>query len=256
MMKRLLCCLLSVLMLTAVLAGTALAAEFPTVMELYNDWETNGYPDYVAGVFSTNGGWEMTILLVEGYDDKAEEVLSLVENTDGLTVDTGAKYSHNALLAVQAEIVAEYMQNGNGDVIGCGTGWHTVDGEVTGFGESGKESRVVVSVKSEKAQAYADLFAEKYGGMVVVESSDGIVLDTAAEESGSAGANPIWIAVTALAVCVLGSGLMFARRRALSTATGQVVTEGGRPSRQAVAKAVAQAQYTPRRTFEDLKARL
>lgn len=254
-MKRLLCCLLSVLLLTAVLAGTVLAAEFPTVMELYNDWETNGYPDYVADVFSTSGGWEMTILLVEGADDKADEIRAMVDSTDGLTVDTGAKYSHNELKAVYEEITST-LAGGSGDIVSCGLGWHTVNGEVTGFGESGKESRVVVSVKSEKAQAYADLFAEKYGDMVVVESSDGIVLDTAAEESGSAGANPIWIAVTVLAVCVLGSGVMFARRRALSTATGQVVTEGGRPSRQAVTKAVAQAQYTPRRTFEDLKARL
>ena len=255
-MKRWFGCLLSVLLLAAVLAGSALAAEFPTVMELYNDWETNGYPDYVAGVYSTNGGWEMTVLLVEGYDDKAGEVRAMVDSTDGLTIETGAKYSHNAMMAAYEEIVDTYMVNGNGDVVGCGLGWHTVDGVTMSFGESGRESRVVVGVKPDKAQEYADRFAAEYGDMVVVETSDGIVLDTAAEESGSAGANPIWIAVTALAVCVLGSGFLFARRRALATATGQVVTDGGRPSRRAVAQAVARAQCTPARTFADLKALL
>ena len=256
-MKRFLGCLFSLLLLAAILAGAVLAAAFPTVMELYNDWEVNGYPGYVSGVYSTNGGWEMTILLVEGYDDKADEVLAMVEDTAGLTIATGGKYSRNALLAVQAEIVEAYMQNGNGDVVGCGTGWHTVNGEVTGFGESGKESRVVVDVKSSKAQEYADLFAEKYGDMVVVESSNGAaVTDTAAEESGSAGWSGLWIAVTVLAVCLLGSGVMFARRRALATAAGPVVTAGSFPSRRAVAKAVAQAQFTPQRTFADLKARL
>lgn len=257
-MKRFFACLLSALLLTAALASAALAAEFPTFMDLYNDWGVNGFPDYVSEVYSTNGGWEMTVLLVEGYDDKADEILASLENADGLTIETGGKYSHNALLAVQAEIVEEYMVDGNGDIVGCGTGWHTVNGEVTGFGESGKESRVVVDVKSSKAQEYADLFGEKYGDMVVVESSSGAaVTDTATEDSaGTPGTSGLWIGVTALAVCLLGSGVLFARRRALATATGQVVTAGGQPSRKAVAQAVAQARYTPRRTFEDLKARL
>lgn len=254
-MKRFFCFLLTILLLTAVLAGGATAAEFPTIMELYSDWEANGYPDSVAGVYSTNGGWEMSILLVEGYEDQADGILALMDSTDGITIETGAKYSHNALLAAYDEISATYM--GNGDVVSCGLGWHTVDGEVTGFGESGKESRVVVGVKADKAQEYADLLAEQYGDMVVVETTDGIVLDTTAEDSASAaGRSGLWIGLAALAACLLGSGVMFARRRALATATGQVITESGRLSRRAVARAVAQAQWTPKRTFVDLKARL
>ena len=257
-MKRFFCFLLTVLLLAAVLAGGVAAAEFPTFMDLYNDWGMNGFPDYVSEVYSTNGGWEMTVLPVEGYDDKADEILASLENADGLTIETGGKYSYNALLAVQAEIVEEYMVDGSGDIAGCGTGWHTVNGEVTGFGESGKESRVVVDVKADKAQEYADLFAKKYGDMVVVESSSGAaVTDTATEDSaGTAGTSGLWIGVAALAACLLGTGVMFARRRALATATGQVVTEDGRFSRRAVAQAVAQAQWTPKRTFADLKARL
>ena len=256
-MKRRLCCfLLTALLLTAALAGAASAAEFSNVMDLYSDWEANGYPDYVAGVYSTAGGWEMTVLLVEGFDDKADEVLSMVDSTNGLTIATGAKYSHNALMAAYEEITETYMVNGSGDVVSCALGWHTVDGVATGFGESGKESRVIVGVKAGKAQEYAELFAKQYGGMVVVETSDGIVLDDATEESGAAGQSGIWIAVTALAACLLGSGFLFARRRALATATGQVVTDGGRPSRRAVVQAIAGTRYTPQRTFADLKARL
>ena len=186
----------------------------------------------------------------------ADTVRAMVENPGGFTVATGGAYAYNALLAVQEEIVETHMVNGNGDVVACSVGWHTVDGKAAGFGESGKESRVIVSVKTEKGAEYAALLQEAYGGMVVVETSDGIFAEDTAAAEHRPGANPAWIVLAALAVCLLGSGVWLARRRALAAATGQVVTGGGPISRQAVRQAVRASEATPRRTFEDLRAQL
>ena len=74
----------------------------------------------------------------------------------------------------QEEIVAEHMRTPvEWRVVGIGVGWATIDGQVTGFGESGKESRVVVSVLTEHADEYRDRFRKKYGDMVYVEAQDG-----------------------------------------------------------------------------------
>lgn len=73
------------------------------------------------------------------------------------------------LTQIHAEICEE-MKAPRSLIFGVGIGWATIDGKVTGFGPSGKESRVVVEVDSTVYDSYAEKWSRLYGDMVYVES--------------------------------------------------------------------------------------
>ena len=142
--------------------------------------------------------------------------------------------------AVQAEIVERYM-GGDSPVVSCGVGW-TSEG---GFGENGKESRVVVDVLADEAEAYAARLWEEYGGIVVVQSSSGIVLDTTAVEEQ---AGPPWalLAVSLAALLAAAAFLTWFRPVCVvRTSTGQAALR--RPlTRAQVLAAVRSGSAAPR----------
>lgn len=150
--------------------------QYSNVYKLYEYWEENGYPDYVGDVYSTDGGIDnLTILLVNDdgtYEDKIRA--SLIDDS-GVSFGS-AKYSHNELKSIQEEIVRNYMGSDK-NVYGVGAGWTSVDGIVTGFGEEGNESRVVVGVDKSVIKEYTNIFNNLYGDRVVVEVSGPMVLD-------------------------------------------------------------------------------
>ena len=152
-------------------------AVYSDIYALYESWEQNGYPDYVAGVYSTDGSYDnLTVQLVGDTDGTLEDQLrSQLERDDSLTVEPGS-YSYNRLLEIQDEIVQEYMLQGDGTIVGCGVGW----GSDGGFGPSGKESRVVVTVRPENLDTLKEEFQSSYGAAVVVEPGEAVDTDTAA----------------------------------------------------------------------------
>ncbi len=161
-------------------------AVYSDIYALYESWEQNGYPDYVAGVYSTDGSYDnLTVQLVGDTDGTLEDQLrSQLERDDSLTVESGS-YSYNRLLEIQDEIVQEYMLQGDGTIVGCGVGW----GSDGGFGPSGKESRVVVTVRPENLDTLKEEFQSSYGAAVVVEPGEAVDTDTAAvEKDGASGA--------------------------------------------------------------------
>ena len=139
---RILCLLLSVLCLTC----AVLAAEvYPTIGDLYQHWSMTEMPDWVCSVSSTDGTSSNLTVLVNS-QAAADELADMVEDESGLEIIVAdGVYSHNELLHVQNEIAQKYM-GPDGPVVSVGTGWALIDGEVTGFGESGRESRVVVGI--------------------------------------------------------------------------------------------------------------
>lgn len=173
--------------LMALLPGAALAedAVYADILELYAHWEETGMPDWVSAVSSTDGSADkLTVVLVDGQEDREAELRALLRDDSTLTVVTGGAYSHAALLRVQQEICDRYMGEA-GVVAGCGVGWTTVDGKVTGFGESGRESRVVVEVLREHYDEYRKRLEEQYGDMVWVVASDGYVVAEAAMDDST-----------------------------------------------------------------------
>ena len=163
-MKKLFGALLALAM--ALSCTTPVFATYQSIYDLYAAWEQDGYPDYVAGVYSTDGSAEhLTVQLVGDTDGALEAQLrgQLLDDS-ALTVEPGT-FSHNELLQINQEIVETYMIQQPGSVVSCGVGWNA-DG---GFGSSGKESRVVVTVLADDADAFAQLMKDAYGDAVVVE---------------------------------------------------------------------------------------
>lgn len=161
---------------TLILRADEISTQYSNVVELYEYWEANGYPDYIGGVFSTDGGMDsLTVLLVGGDDSIAEKIRDSLADDTGISFES-ALFSYNAMRAVQDEITANYMEGG-GKIYRIGVGWTSIDGKVTGFGESRKEFRVVVSVDKSKVAEYTDIFYKIYGQMVVVEEGSAMSLD-------------------------------------------------------------------------------
>lgn len=118
----------------------------PDLMGLLNDWEANGYPDDVGGVYYDEATGNMVIMLVNASETRKQELLSMERYLDSAHISFGeSRYSYNEMLAVQKKIEAE-MGGGNQKIYSIGVGWTVVDGNETGFGASGKEFRIVVTV--------------------------------------------------------------------------------------------------------------
>jgi len=145
---------------------TAFASgEFQNVQALFQHWEENGYPDYVSSVYSTDGSGKLTILLLER--EKEDVVRNMLIDESGVSFGTGS-ISQKTLLKVHEEILNKYILI-DPMVYAAGIGWTSIDGELTGFGESKRESRVIVYVDKTHMDEYKNEFRERYGDVVYVD---------------------------------------------------------------------------------------
>ena len=171
---------------------------YATMGDLYQAWGGYvGYPDYVCGVWSTDGG--MINMTVAVTDDKAgeqgkEEILSLLANPETVTFTTH-KYSYRELLIVNDEIVAQMMVGGS-PIVACG------------IYEMENKVQVSVPETAENAETVARELSVKYGDKLMVELGSELILDATAQES--AGSQKGWVLVAAAALLL--TGLTFARK--------------------------------------------
>ena len=175
-MKKLISILLIICLAFAFSAGV-LAAEFANAYTLLQDWETNGYPDDVGSIYSTDGTpYNLTVQLVSSnFEARAEEIRAMLDDPSTISFEKGT-YTDKQLHEISSEIADAYIKDGTG-VQSVGVGW----GSSGGFGASGKEMRVVVVADEDRA---VDLYQErgsKYGDAVIVEAAKGELQPT--EES-------------------------------------------------------------------------
>lgn len=141
----------------------------PTAQELVAQWAETRYPDDVGNIYTDQG--KLVIGLVDGSEARQEELRAMVSDPGSLAFDEAA-YPYNDLLAVKEEISRELSSDEG--LYSVGVGWTSAEG--TGFGPSGKDSRVVVSAEAGKLAYYQTLYEERYGGMVVVvEGSPAVI---------------------------------------------------------------------------------
>ena len=145
-----------------------MAAPYADISALFQYWEEFGYPEYVAGVYSTDGSAEnLTVMLVGDNDGSREaEIRAMLNDDSGATFEAGS-YSQERLQSINEEITEFYMYEGSG-IHSCGIGWG-MDG---GFGASGSEFRVIVTVEEERVEEYLSIFSRIYGDAVVVEAGE------------------------------------------------------------------------------------
>lgn len=210
--------------------GGMVDGKYATMGDLYQAWGGyEGYPDYVCGVWSTDGG--MSSLTVAVTDDNAgekgkQEILSQLADPNTVTFTT-QKYSYRELLAVMDDITAQ--MGGGSPIVSCGV--HDMENKV----------HVSVLETAENAEKIARELAAKHGDKIAVELGSAIILDTASRQA--AGSQVGWVLVAA-AVLLL-TALPFALKLpARVTNTGKVVTET-KPTRAQVETAITQHTETP-----------
>lgn len=163
--------LLLVLMLAVSLCAPALAAQYQDANWLFADWELNGYPGDVGGVYSYDGdATHLCILLLDRTPEREEEIRALLEDAETLKFGDATR-SYAEVLAVRDMVEAEYLDDEG--VAGIGV---TVNDAKTDF---------VVSVDV-TADRYEDINAAisgKYGDTVEVVCSEAATPETDANEN-------------------------------------------------------------------------
>lgn len=244
-----------VLLLAAALlcAGAAHAEtdQFANAYELYSywystqtDWTESAYPDYVCGVWSSDGGMDnLTIAVLEGAEGEAgkAEILDAVADDSTLTF-AYQKYSHAELRAIQEELTP---------FLGDKTGAQGI-----GVDEMGNTVSIYINTDAPGAEAFMAECFETYGDRIMFEGGSGVFVtteDTTAatrpnlrQELGRTSSAPLLWALTALfAVFCIGPFLLARHRLALQTADGRTVTAGESLSRSEVEAAVRESQTPP-----------
>lgn len=207
-MKKIIC----VICVLLLLAMPVQAAEYDSVTSLWNDWSMNGAPDWFCSASSTDGTSEHMTFIVNSPEAETELLSMLPEDAALAVIVSTEAYSQAELLRIQEEITNTYMTDAQPPVAGVGIGWTTVDGEVTGFGESGREDRVVVSVLADQMDTVGAEIQAAYGEAVYLEAVDGYATPTAAEEAAAAeetAKDPttiiLWAAIAVMIVILLST---------------------------------------------------
>lgn len=223
-MKKIFVMILSLLLIAQLSVFAGADTQYSTAWDLYQawmsaqpDWRQNPYPEYVCGVWSTNGGTDnLTIAVTKdgaGEAGKAE-ILELIENDDSVTF-TYQTYSYAELLTARLKIEKQLGRN---------NGMHSI-------GIYEMENRIFVGVDetNPNAAAFMQKLATEYGDLVVIEISSGPIntleyLDVGAPVTQSP--NYFWILLLAgmMALCAGGYLLLRQRKLAIQTADGPVQT--------------------------------
>lgn len=257
-MKRLVAGLLCVLMLFLVPlnANAEEAGSFENAEALYEHWSKNGMPNYVTGVWSSDGGYTNLTFGVtndEAGRDGAKQILALVADDSTVTI-AYQTYSLNYLYEIQAEI-EKYMED---DI-----GFKSV-------GAYFSTNRIEVDVDQEQidnpeTNAVIGAFTEKYGNAVFFKFTNAQYIFVSGPANGPANGShnqifnpinkqsssnmPLLFTMTALSVACLVALLFseYKRRKllVLLTSSGTVTIPQGKPSYRAIENAVKEASSTP-----------
>jgi len=218
---------------------------------VHEQWEAHGYPDDIGGVYFDSEAEKMGVLVVNPKPERIEELHSMLGEE---TIITPCVYSYNELTQVNEEIVS--LLNPDSKIYYVSLGWTNTDGIVHGFGESGKEFRVLVGVDESEFVRYRDVFAEQYGGMVMVGISDGEGIPYLSNDSylggytGTPNNYYLWIVPVILAIGLLGTFAIVQRQRthrisAMQTTIGDVITASAPATRKETIAAIKNSAVTP-----------
>ncbi|MBQ9767952.1 MAG: hypothetical protein IJW37_07605 [Lachnospiraceae bacterium] len=213
---------------------------FSTAGDLFQHWSSAGYPDYVTGVWSTDGGMDnLTVGVLENEAGEAgkQEILDLVEH-DATVTFVSQTYSRNYLLQIQEELLPYFKQEELGMVAN---------------GLYDTENHIQVEIHTDKANDEASLnfiteLKSMYGDAVSVVYTDGIPVDTLEEigisdpltyspvPEGSRFSPLLAIGLIGIPLLVFGTYFVLRKRfvPALQTNTGNTVTTGRKPSAREV----------------------
>ena len=169
--------------LVACLMSSAYAATYKNLSVAHDEWNSTGYPDWVAAVYEGSDDddededdeeeidTDEAFVLVTS-DEGEEELLESIKNNTSFSVYVDEEaISYNELIEIYTSVLGEYYSVDNEDtpVVGVAIDWLTdEDGDIVGFGSTGLECRVIVSVEADSLEEYESLLEEEYGDAVYV----------------------------------------------------------------------------------------
>ena len=247
-MKKIFVMILSLLLIAQLAVFAGADAQYSTAWDLYQawmsaqpDWTVSAYPEYVCGVWSTDGGTNnLTIAVTKDEAGEAgkSEILELLENDESVTF-TYQTYSYAELLTARLKIEKQLGRN---------NGMHSI-----GIYEMENQIFVGIDETNPNAEAFMKDLLKKYGDMVCIELSTGPVNtleDTTYVDVGGTveqGPGHLWILLLAGMMAICGSGFFLLRQRklAVQTADGPVQTTSSLSRRQ-TAQLARQSTAEPR----------
>ena len=232
-MKKL--CLLCTFLFIFLFPASATAAETQTApyanaWELYQGWYEN-YPDYISGIWSTDGGMNLTFGIAENADFEStkNEILSLIEN-DSTASFTQQKYSYNYLKQIQ-EYLNTFFVNYDPSLGLSSMGIYEMENCVgIDFLEDKKNDAAVIQFIEDLQSKYGDAVKINYSPAIVATVDILTEFNTATITPEEPTSNPlpvILICIAGIAVlCSVGSLVFIKKKKAavLQTATGENMT--------------------------------
>lgn len=221
---------------------------YSTLFDLYQHWCNDGYPDYVTGIWSTDGSsFNLTVGVTNDEAGEAgkQEILDSIESTAFTTIVTQT-HSHNYLMQIQEELLPYFEQEELG-LVGCGI--------------YDMENNVHIEFLTEKATDETSLnfiaeLEEKYGDAISVSYTEGYALRTeeiglanplAPPIDGKSSFSPLLIAGVIL-IPLLLFGLYFALRKrfvaVMQTNAGRTFAQDGKLSVKEVEELVKDSSLT------------
>lgn len=245
----------SLLLVLLVFSLPALAAEsdtdkkgiYQTAGDLLQAWE-EGYPEYICGIWSTNGGSDsLTFGIMNNADGERgkQEILDLVIDDTTVSFEY-QKYSRNHLLTIQKELDAYFDK---------GVGLFS-----TGLLESANCIEVGIDLENPTAEMkqFMEQFSDKYGEAIVFVQGEPIY-DTLDKGTASTSYLP-WALCVALVLMLLGvTAYAIAHKRSavLQTTVGKTVVRSNTVTDKQILKMAKDSQPAPskeldRRVFDDI----
>lgn len=227
-MKRITVLIISILLIFSLCLCCNAEAVFETAGELYQSWaKADNYPDYVCGVWSTNGSEDYLTIAVldteEGEQGKAE-ILDLVKDDSTVTFAYG-EYSRNYLTQTQNEVTKLFKTSKDHGIVASALldKENRVELTVIDEYEYNKKSKEMLSnLKSQ----YGDVFIINYAKEPIFSEDLAYTSSTDIsihEERKS----PDYSTIVLLLILVFSVAFMIVRKRRqalLKTSTGETIT--------------------------------
>lgn len=220
---------------------------YSTAFDLFQHWSNDGYPDYVTGVWSTDGGsYNVTVGITNDAAGEAgkQEILALVE--DDASVNFAPQtYSHNYLMQIQDELFPYFEQ----DLGLVATGLYDMENYIGVEILSAKANdKATLSFIAELQQKYGDAVSISYSeGFATTTDEIGLMNPLAPSNAGKTSFSPLLIA-GAILIPLLVFGIYFALRKrfvpVMQTNAEKTVTRSGKISVKEVEGIVKDSSLT------------
>lgn len=162
-MKKILTALTIIVLLITFTLSCCAEAVFETAWDLNQVWAPTNYPDYVCGVWSTDGSMKnltIAVLDTEEGNKGKQEILDLIEDDSTVTFTYG-EYSRNYLTGVQDELLELFKTNEEHGLIS--TALNEYENKIAlGILKEYKDNEKTEQLLSDITAQYGDIFTVTY----------------------------------------------------------------------------------------------